>query len=129
MVWRYLHPGIGPLMDDQRTGTHRLDVSRGVSCRSDEGCDSVTVAQFGQYWLATFSLDPAVCRDIVLYLRAFGDMLVDEPTSNAELAAPIAAYAALAAFCIVMWSRLRDPFLRRQPAPIAAPVPILSRPR
>jgi hypothetical protein len=129
MVWRYLHPDIGLPYDDRWVGTPHLDVSHGMSRSSGEGRNSVTVAQFSQYWIATFSLDPAVCRDIVLYLRALGDMLVDEPTSHAEFAAPLATYAALAAAWFVVWSRLRDPFLRRQPAPIAAPVPMLSRPR
>lgn len=39
-------------------------------------------AQVGQVWLATFSLDPAICRDFVQYMRALSTLFSDEQAED-----------------------------------------------
>lgn len=41
-------------------------------------------AQVGQVWLATFSLDPAICRDFVQYMRALSTLFSDEQAEDPE---------------------------------------------
>lgn len=84
----------------------------------------MTAAQIAQYWLATFSLDPAICRDIMLYVRALGDLLADEPSRDDELAVPIEA---LRQFVVAARERL-NALVPLRPADLLG-TSILSRPR
>jgi hypothetical protein len=38
----------------------------------------MSFAELSQLWLATFSLDPALCRDLVRCLRSLGNALIED---------------------------------------------------
>jgi hypothetical protein len=88
-------------------------------------------AQLSQIWLATFSLDPALCRDFLRYLRALGDQFTDSPAHDPDLSEPRAAWEYLATLLRegCAWLAPAGAFERASGAPEPTAIPVLSHPR
>lgn len=74
--------------------------------RGGEGRNRVTMVQLSQVWMATICLDPALCREIVRHLRAFGDLFAEEPSDDPDLWPHQAAFGFLADVARAAWERL-----------------------